>query len=100
MNKDLLKYCKYYKGEDTKHDTNDSFWILERNYYSSVYPENHEYWEKGEGLDLCINTFPTLKDFIMKQDITTRGFLACTAIYSYSHNPMGNIEYLLNYGKE
>lgn len=105
MEKDYLKYCKYYKGEkevplDSKYLR---FWILEQHYYANdVFqdPKSRKYWEEGHGYKLCIETFPELAEFIWKQDKVTRGFLACTAIQSYSHTPETGVKYLLDYGKK
>lgn len=101
---EYLKYCKYYKGEiqcpaDIE---NRNFWILEKHYFHEDAfgdPKVRKYWEEGDGYKLCLDTFPELRDFILKQDKVTRGFLACTAIHSYSHNPQSGVTYLLDYGK-
>lgn len=100
---EYLKYCKYYKGEIQCPDDieNRNFWILERAYYANDSFQDlkrRKYWEEGKGYKLCIDTFPELRDFILNQDKVTRGFLACTAIYSYSHTPQSGVEYLLDYG--
>lgn len=103
--KDYLKYCKYYKGEkecppDLKYR---SFWFLERNYFCSdgfQDKKNRKHWEEGDGYKLCIETFPELTEFIWKQDKVTRGFLACSAVMSYSHAPAAGVKYLLDYGKK
>lgn len=105
MDKEILRYCKYYKGEKEcpQEIRYRNFWFLERNYFGSDAfqdKKNRKYWEEGNGYKLCIDTFPKLTAFMWEQDKITRGFLACSAIYSYSHAPQAGVEYLLDYGKK
>ena len=100
MKPEYLKYCRYYKGDeeipwDKDYVTFTRFWIIERDYYTNEYENNHEYWENG-GQELCDP--PELKKFLSTiKDKTIRGFVACSAVFSYSHNPAGGMLFMLKY---
>ena len=100
MNPEYLKYCSYYKGEETIPWEKDfarftRFWILERDYYSSFENIDHEYWET-KGQEMFDN--PTLKKFLSEiENKTIKGFVTWAATTSYDHNPAGGYLFVLNY---
>ena len=101
MNLEYLKFCKYYKGEEEvpigkDYDTFLRFWYLERDYYTDVYDEKHEFWE-GEGIDKYCQQ-KTLLDFLSKIDNKTiRGFVAYSATMVSYNCPMEGCDFILNY---
>lgn len=100
MKHKYLKFCRYYKGEETIPWDKDfskfvRFWIMERNYYTNTYEESHEYWENA-GQNLLDDI--TFQKFLSKIDnITIRGFVAWAAVTSYDHNPAGGYLFMLKY---
>lgn len=97
-----LPFCRYYHGEleapvDKDYETFTQFWYLERNYLG-IYNDEHEYWE-GEGLNEYFKDDDRFNEFTKSFPLQVKGFLACSAIYSYSHNPAGGIDFIYNYGK-
>ena len=96
-----LKYCKYYKGEDTipENMNNNQFWYLERGYVTS-YDNNHQDWEHLNMLSMCIEKFPETKEFINSfEDEFVREMLATFVILSYSHTPQSGVDFIFDYGK-
>lgn len=102
MNPEYLKYCRYYKGEETipwekSYDKFTRFWILERDYYSAEYESNHEFWET-EGIKWCS---PFEKNYISKiKDKTVVGFVVWAIIMTSYNNPMESSEFILRYKYE
>lgn len=99
MNPEYLKYCRYYKGEETiplekSYDKFTRFWLLERDYYSSEYESKHEYWET-EGQMWCT---PFIKNYLSKiKDKTVVGFIVwATTMVSYN-SPMESGSFILRY---
>ena len=93
MDSTLLKYCKYYNGEDT----NSNFSILEKNYIS-LDSEYHRFWET-KGIEL-LKSFPEAYDYVMSfKDGFVRGMLANFVVLSYDHAPQAGTDFILEYGK-
>lgn len=101
MNPKYLKYCRYYKGEETepKNKSYNSFlrfWYLEREYYTDHYETKHEYWE-NEGQKYCEHP-AFLKKFVSKiKDKTIRGFVAYATTMITYNCPMDDGEFILRY---
>lgn len=99
MNPKYLQYCKYYNGEETvpwnkSYDKFTRFWLLERDYYSAIYDEQHIYWET-KGQKFCTQR---LKKYISKfNNRTIAGFIAwATTMVSYN-SPMEGEEFIFRY---
>lgn len=100
MNPKYLQYCKYYKGEesipwDRSFDRFTRFWILERDYYSCIYEDNHEYWET---IGPSLIDQPQVKKFVSRiKDKTIRGFVCCSVVLTKEHNPSAGESFILKY---
>ena len=96
-----LKYCRYYKGEDkppTEMQYKD-FWILERNYITS-YDITKVDRKNLDFLAMCFEKFPETKEFINSfEDEFVRKMLATFVIYTLSHVPLLNADFIFDYGK-
>lgn len=109
MDKDLFKHCRYYAGgenppADAPYDPVQRFWYLERDYYERPYAdeETRRYWEEGDGMKMCLDGSPDIKEFFEKNnfDRTTRGFLAYCVITAMNMCPMGGFGFIFGYGKK
>ncbi len=104
MKKDLLKYCKYYKGEEETPSTFDEnaerFWRFECNYYTVEYLNRHTYWETT-GIKMA-SEFDEAKIVMDRyNDITIKGFIAYMAIMQMYNAPYKDcLEFMLDYGKD
>lgn len=96
-----LKYCKYYKGEETNPENlnYNRFWYLERGYVTS-YDNNKKDWERLNMLSMCFESFPETKEFINSfEDEFVRKMLATFVIYTLSYVPLLNADFIFDYGK-
>lgn len=100
MKPEYLKFCKYYKGEESvpwgrSYDDFTRFWILERNYYSDIYESEHGYWETS-GPSLCDH--PRVRGFVnqIKED-AIRGFVCWSVVMTKEHNPSAGETFILKY---
>lgn len=104
MKKDLLKYCKYYKGEKENpysiDDDNRCFWRFECNYYTVEYLNRHTYWETT-GIKMA-SEFDEAKTVMDRcNDITIKGFIAYMAIMQMYNAPYKDcLKFILDYGKD
>lgn len=117
MNREeLINKCRYYKGEEECPEGHDwhpfvRFWNLERQYVCNEYgkprgwfgkkfDEAHEMWET-DGLAMCLDGSPQIEKFFNENefDLFTRGMLSYMVIMSYDHDPMGGVDFILDYGK-
>ena len=96
-----LKYCKYYKGEETipENLNYNRFWYLERGYVTS-YDNNKKDWDRLNILSMCFESFPETKEFIISfGEEFVQKMLASFVIFSYSHNPQSGADFIFDYGK-
>lgn len=98
-------YCRHYRYENTcpegrNYDTFDRWWYLEREYIR-VFNDKHEYWET-EGIKTYFDEErdKDILEYIRKFPKEMQGFLAYSAIMSFSHCPAGGIDFIFNYDKE
>ena len=100
---EMLKLCKYYKGEEENpyyNDNKEFFWQFECNYYTIEYFKRHEYWET-EGIKMA-SEFDEAKTVMDRyNDITIKGFIAYMAIMQMYNAPYKDcLEFMLDYGKD
>ena len=101
---EMLKLCKYYKGEketpDTFGENAERFWQFECNYYTIEYFERHNYWET-EGIKMA-SEFDEAKTVMDRyNNITIKGFIAYMAIMQLYNAPYFDcLKFMLDYGKD
>ena len=102
MDKELLKHCLYYKGQEIcpvewKGTVYEHYWGLEAAY--TRLPEDSRARYKKYGNDKFHKDFPELVGVIEKLSEEERGILAYIVDYTFYMQPYTNTTLFLDYGK-
>lgn len=102
MNKEFLKYCKYYKGEKTcpfPLGEKYNFWKSEAQYF---FVENKSKFENENYISMMTEAAPEIRHITENKSIPiqARAMVAWIIDDIAYHSPMSDTAYFRNYGKD
>lgn len=101
---EMLKLCKYYKGEketpDTFGENAERFWQLECNYVEYEFVRKAKYWQTT-GIKMA-SDFDDAKTVMDRyNNIAIKGMLAYMAVMQMYNAPYFDcLKFMLDYGKD